>query len=102
MNTRTYLHTVEKRIAFAMPLLEYDDVLEDLLIHTYTVVVADRIFTKEVEDEEIGRFTSDMLEPQRTTANSVGFVVTLLVTCSKCELVNKIHSSCTLTDLSDF
>lgn len=85
-----------------MPLLEYDDVLEDLLIHTYTIVVTDRIFAQEVEDEEVRRFTSDMLEPQRTATNSVGFVVTLLVTCSKCELVDEIHSRCTLTDLCDF
>lgn len=87
----THVYAVKEWVTFNDILLEQGDILKDLFVDLDSVVVADGIFTQEVEDEVVGRFAGDMLVAQRATAHSIRFIVTLLVTSSECETVDEVH-----------
>ena len=93
---KTYSDTVEESVGIFFVLLKYSDVLEDLLLDLDALVEPDRVFTEEVEDEEIGWLQGNMFATQGTAADSIGFIFTLLVTSTECKLVNEVHRRRTL------
>lgn len=93
----THVYAVKEWITFNDILLEQSDILEDLLVDLYSVVVANGIFTQEVENEVVGRLAGDMLVAQRATADSIRFVIALFITSSQCETVDEIHRGGTLS-----
>lgn len=66
-----------------------------------SISLPNRVFTEEVEYKLIRWIESNMFVAQRATANGVGFVFTLLVTCSQSELVDEVHRGRALPVRSD-
>ncbi len=92
----SYSDSVEQIVVIILSLLEDPNILENLWFDLHSIVIPDRIFTKEIEDDKIRCFKSNVFTPQRTAANCIRFVFTFFVTRSKSEFVNEIHGSSTL------
>ena len=102
MSRRTYSHAIEEGIGIFLILLEYSYVLEDLLLDFNALVESNRVLAKEIKDEEVRRLESDVFTSQRATAYSVGFILALLVTRTKRQLVDEVHRRCSLPISHDF
>jgi hypothetical protein len=79
-----YVEAIEDHVAGGLGrLLEDLQVLENLRRDFNGIVVPDRVFTQEIEDNLVRRLEGNVFIPQRTTADSVGLVLTLLITSSE-------------------
>ena len=61
-----------------------------------SVVVPDRVLSKEIENDEIWSFQSNMFATEGAAAYGVGFIIDFLVTGKKGEFVDEIHSGGTM------
>jgi len=95
-------HSIKQIVVIVLVLLEYPDVLEDLGFNLHPVIVANGILSKEIKDDKVRRFESNMFTAKRTTTDGVGFVFALLITSTKGEFVDEIHSRSTLAISHDF
>lgn len=71
-------------------------VLEHKLLHRHVILITDGILPQEVQLYHMllaicGRVQSDVLHSERTAAHGVGrLTLFLLISCSQCQLINKI------------
>lgn len=93
----TYRDTIEERISVFLVILEYSDILEDLRLDLDALIEADRVFTEEIEDDEVWWLEGNVLAPKRTTANGIRFIFTLLITSTQSQTINKVHGCCALS-----
>jgi hypothetical protein len=94
---QSHSDAVKQVIVIGLVILEDSDVLEDLSFNGDTIIVSNRVFAQEVEDEEVRLLQSDMLASKRAATNCVGLIFAFLVTSTKSQTIDKIHSSCSLT-----
>jgi len=90
----THIQAIEQQIPIHLRIpLEQLNVLEHLLVDDDLVDVSNRVLSEEVEPERVGRILneSDVFDPERTASNGIGFVLSLLVSSSKSELVDEVH-----------
>ena len=59
-----YVNAVKELVVIVLAILENLDVLVHSVVDGNFVVVSNRIFTQEIEDEEVRRFQCDMFAPQ--------------------------------------
>lgn len=90
----THIQSIEQQIPIHLRIpLEQLNVLEHLLVDDDLVDVSNRVLSEEVEPERVGWILdeSDVFDPERTASNGIGFVLSLLVSSSKSELVDEVH-----------
>ena len=87
-----YMDTIEQSIFIRLVLLEDPHVLEHLRIDFDLLEVSDRVFTQKVKAESIWRLQRDVFTTERATAHGIGLVFALLVTSSKSEDIDEVHS----------
>jgi hypothetical protein len=93
-NIETYGQAVKNLITLLLwSLLEYLEILEDLRVDLYFVIEANTILSQEVKNDFIRGFQGDVFEFQGTAAGGISLIFALLVTRSKCKLINEIDSS---------
>ena len=90
-------HTVEQTIVDILVFFEYSYIFEYLRFDFDSVVISDRVLAQEVKDNDVRSLQRDVFTAQRTAANSVCFIFTLLVPSTKSELVDEIHGCGTLS-----
>lgn len=98
----TDVDTVEDVIVIVLVFFEDTNILEDLRVNGDSIVVPNRIFSQEVENEEVRLLQGDMLASQGTTTDSICLILSFLVTGTKSKFINEVHCSCALTVSHDF
>jgi hypothetical protein len=93
----THGHTIEQIIVDILVVFEYSYIFEYLRFDFDSVIISDRVLAQEVKDNEVRRLQRDVFAAQRTTANSVGLIFTLLVPSTKSELIDEVHGCGTLS-----
>lgn len=96
-----YSDSIEQVVLRLLVVLEDTDVLVHLQVDLHPVVVPNRIFTQEIEDNPVGGFECDMLASERATTDSVSFIFSLFVTSTKGKLVDEVHGGRPLTICHD-
>ena len=98
----TNVDTVEDVIVIILVFFEDANILEDLSFNGDAIIVPDRIFSQEVENEEVRLLQGDMLASQGTTTNSICLIFPFFVTSTKSKFINEVHCGCALTVSHDF
>jgi hypothetical protein len=90
-------HTIEERVSIFFAIFENPNVLEDLKLYLHSILIPNGVLAQEIEMELVWCLQRDVLASQRTTADGIGFIFALLVTCSQCQSVNEVHCGCSLS-----
>lgn len=90
-------HAIEQIIVDILVFFEYSYIFEYLRFDFDLVVVSDRVLAQEVKDNKVRRLQRDVFAAQRTAANSVCFIFTLLVPGTKGESIDEVHGCGTLS-----
>jgi hypothetical protein len=86
-----YVQSIKQVISDSLwLLLEQLDILEYLRIDRYFLLESHRVFTQEIEFDDIGWLEGNVFELQRTTTIGIGFIFSLFVSGSKSQTIDKV------------